>query len=71
HLSVNGNGRNPTHEDLVTVGEGCGIRKRRVLEVIEQVRLAAEQWPVFADVSGVPEDRSREIEKRLNSVGNS
>lgn len=71
HLSVNGNGRNPAHEDLVATGEGCGIRKRRVLEVIKQVRLATEQWPVFADVSGVPEDRSREIVNRLNSIGKS
>ncbi len=71
HLSVNGNGRNPTHEDFVAAGDGCGIRKRRVLEIIEQVRLAAEQWPVFADLSGVPEDRSREITERLNSVGKS
>lgn len=71
HLSVNGNGRNPTHEDLVAAGEGCGIRKRRVLEIIEQVRHAAKQWPVFADISGVPEERSREIVKRLNSVGKS
>ena len=65
HLSVNGNGRNPTHQDLVAVGEGAEFRKRRVLEIIEQVRHAAHRWFFFADASGVPETRSREIAERL------
>jgi len=68
HLSVNGNGRNPTRQNLVSVGEGAGIRKRRVREIIEQVRHAAHRWPFFADASGVPASRSGKIAERLISV---
>ena len=69
HLSVNGNGRKPGQEDLIVVGQEAEMRKRRVAEIIEQVRHAAHQWPVFAEASGVSEARSSEIAKRLDFIG--
>jgi len=69
HLSVNGNGRNPGQEDLLAVGQGAGMKTRRAAEIIEQVRNAAHQWPVFADASRVPETRTRVIAERLNLIG--
>ncbi|MCY3878983.1 MAG: type II toxin-antitoxin system HipA family toxin [Rhodobacteraceae bacterium] len=68
HLSINGNGRNPSMQDLTTAGQGAGLKQRSIAGIIEHVRQAVSQWPVFADACGVPAKRRKEIAARLISV---
>ena len=68
HLSVNGNGRNPSSEDLLAVGQSNGIKPSRANEIVEQVAQAVCQWKAAAEESGVPPRRSAEIAKRIGMV---
>ncbi len=68
NLSINGNGRNPTREDMVAVGIGAGIKRHRIDETIEDVDQVVRNWPCFAETHNIPSARINEISQRLASV---
>ena len=68
HLSVNGNGRNPSRADLVAVGQRNEIEPRCANEIIEHVAQAVCQWKAIAEASGVPTSRNAEIAERIGMV---
>lgn len=69
HLSVNGNGRNPSRADLIAAGQRSEIKMRRAKEIIEQVGQAVCQWKAIAEAFGVPMGRTAEIAERIGMVG--
>ena len=68
HLGVNGNGRNPSHEDLIAVGQVAGLKPHRVIDILEWVGGVIQQWPTFADRNGVPVHRRDELARRMAMV---
>jgi serine/threonine-protein kinase HipA len=68
HLSINGNGLNPTVEDLQAVGQGAGLRPRRISAIMAELTETVAKWEVYANESGVPRPRRDEIAARMASV---
>ena len=67
-LCINGNGRNPSYQDIVAVGEGAMIKKHRISDIIGRVRDGIRQWEFFADIHGIPAKRRKQIRERLDFV---
>jgi serine/threonine-protein kinase HipA len=65
---VMGEGKNPTLEHLLKLATGIGITQRKAKEIVYEVFSAVEQWPDFAEKSGVSKVQKNEIEKVLKAV---
>ncbi len=62
-LSVNGKRKGFNKQDLVAVAEQMNIKKP--LLIIEELQEVINQWPKFANESGVPPLKAQAIEKTL------
>ena len=51
--TVLGEGRNPSSDHLLKLGEECGIGRGEGQAIIAEVREAVARWPEFADDAGV------------------
>ena len=61
YLDIEGEGRNPTREQVRALGKRHGLPARRVDSIIDEVRAAVADWPHFADASGVTRASRAEI----------
>lgn len=60
-MSINGKRDNFALDDLIALGRTGGIKKTRVMSVVEQVKSAVQQWDRFAAEAGVDESTVQRI----------
>ncbi len=65
---VVGEGRNPSVDHLVKLGQKAKIAKTRISEIIDQTQMALSNWEVVAKEYGVSADNIRLIGKRLHRI---
>ncbi len=63
---VVGEGRNPSVDHLVKLGQKAKIAKTRIAEIIDQTQTALANWEILAKEYGVSADNIRLIGKRIN-----
>jgi len=63
---VMGEGRNPSVNHLVKLGQKAKIAKTRIAEIIDQTQTALTNWEILAKEYGVSADNIRLIGKRIN-----
>ncbi len=66
-MTIAGEGRNPTGDDLRQLARDAGIRKSAARLIIDEVREACSRWPERARDAGVPKQGWEPIEKELAS----
>lgn len=65
---VVGEGRNPTLEHLIKLGNEAKIPKQRIKEIIEQTKAALAQWSVIAKQYGVSASNIALIGSKLKAI---
>lgn len=60
-MSVNGKRDDFEGEDLLRCADSVSMQRTRALAILEEVGAAVADWPEFAEVAGVPEERAGEI----------
>lgn len=60
---VMGEGRNPSKDHLIKLGQNAGIESARIRSILEQVQSALTEWATLAKRSGVTRSRINEIDK--------
>lgn len=60
-MSVNGKRDDFEVEDLLRCADAVSMQRARAAAILEEVGAAVTDWPEFADVAGVPEQRAEEI----------
>jgi serine/threonine-protein kinase HipA len=68
-LAVNGEGRRPTHKDMLAVGKGASIPDGEIREILDAVSAAIDRWPEFAASAGLSQKRADAIDHLLNGRG--
>jgi serine/threonine-protein kinase HipA len=68
-LAVNGEGRRPTHKDMLAVGRGASIPDGEIQEILDAVHAAIDRWPEFAAAAGLSEKRAEGVDHLLNGRG--
>lgn len=63
---VVGEGRNPSVDHLIKLGQKAKIAKTRIAEIIDQTQAALANWEILAKEYGVYADNIRLIGKRIN-----
>jgi serine/threonine-protein kinase HipA len=63
---VVGEGRNPSVDHLVKLGQKAKLAKNRIAEIIDQTQTALANWEILAKEYGVSADNIRLIGKRIN-----
>ena len=53
YLDIEGEGRNPSTAHVAALGRRHGLSERAVRAIVDQVRSAVGDWPVFANEAGV------------------
>ncbi|MEA1911440.1 MAG: type II toxin-antitoxin system HipA family toxin [Spirochaetota bacterium] len=59
-MTVDGEGRSPSLENIYNIGEKSGLKKKNITLIIDQVLQTAATWPEYAEISGVSE-RTMEV----------
>lgn len=54
--TINGEGKNPTKKDILTIAEQFDIARLMADEIIAQVKTAISRWQEFADEAKLPKD---------------
>ncbi len=54
-MTVNGKRNHFTREDLLQCGRNMSLRKREVMEILEEVSLGMKDWELFAEEAGLNE----------------
>ena len=68
-LAVNGEGRRPTHKDMLAVGKGASIPDGEIQEILDHVHTAIDRWPAFAASAGLSQTWADEVDYLLNARG--
>jgi serine/threonine-protein kinase HipA len=68
-LAVNGEGRRPTHKDMLAVGKGASIPDGEIQEILDHVHAAIDRWPDFAASAGLSQQRADGVDYLLNGRG--
>ncbi len=63
---VMGEGRNPTTEHLLALGQAASIPQPLAKHIIEETKEALSHWTELASEYGVSGERTAEIAKQLN-----
>ncbi len=66
-MSVNGKRDHFEREDLISLAQMVGIKKRPANEMIDRVVETMRRWPDFAVMAGVPGERVMEIQRNLRT----
>ena len=64
-MTVHGEGRRPTREDMLALGEQAGIAHRRANAIIDEVRAGVSRWRQFADQAHVAPAVAARIAERF------
>ncbi len=67
-MSVNGKQDGFERDDLMAFAKSVTIKKARAKTLIEQVRLAVEKWPDFAEKAGVSGTSARKIAETFRKI---
>ena len=67
-MMVMGEGRNPTVEHLIKLGNEAKIPKTKITEIIEQTRTALAQWEKLAKEHGVSATNIKLINKKILGI---
>jgi serine/threonine-protein kinase HipA len=67
-MAVAGEALNPGREELLNVGESCGVERKAALNIQDQVREAVAGWNGFSEEMEVAEPVAEEIERKLSSL---
>lgn len=62
-MSMNGKRDSFELDDFIACGEKAIFRRKRVIEILDEVMTAVRKWPEFAEKAGVTEDRVSAIQK--------
>lgn len=68
YLDIEGEGKNPTREQVRSLGRRHGLPDRLIDAIIEDVRAAVADWPRLADEAGVSRASKSEIQSAHRSV---
>jgi serine/threonine-protein kinase HipA len=68
-LAVNGEGRRPTHKDMLAVGKGASIPDGEIQEILDAVHAAIDRWPDLAASAGLSQKRTDGVDYLLNGRG--
>jgi serine/threonine-protein kinase HipA len=68
-LAVNGEGRRPTHKDMLAVGKGASIPGGEIQEILDHVHAVIDRWSDFAASAGLSQKRADGIDHLLNGRG--
>lgn len=66
NLAIDGEGRNPSRENIMAVADRASIPKAEADAIYEGVRAAVERWPAHAGKADVSSRRTQEIDHLLN-----
>jgi serine/threonine-protein kinase HipA len=69
NLAIDGEGKNPTDQNMMSVADRASIPKAEAKALIERVRTAVDRWPDHASAAGLSARRSLEIDHLLNKRG--
>jgi len=69
YLDVEGEGRNPTREQVQALGRRHGLAERLIDTIIDEIRAAVADWATFAEEAGVTGASRAEIAVAHRSVG--
>jgi serine/threonine-protein kinase HipA len=69
NLAIDGEGRNPSRENIMAVADRASIPKGEADSIFQEVRAAVERWPTHAAKSNLSERRIQEIDYLLNKRG--
>ena len=64
-MTVDGEGRSPSMENIYRLGEKSGLKKRDITLIIDQIIPVVSSWPQYAEISGVSEQTMRTIHKNM------
>jgi serine/threonine-protein kinase HipA len=62
-MSINGKREAFTREDLLALAATAGIKMARANQMLDRVVAAVRRWPEFAEVAGVSDQRTVEIQR--------
>jgi serine/threonine-protein kinase HipA len=68
-LAIDGEGRNPSRQNIMAVADRASIPKGEADSIVQQVHAAVDRWPAQAGKAGVSERRIGEIDYLLNRRG--
>ena len=66
-MAVAGEALNPGRDELLKVGESCGVERKIALEILDQVREAVAGWDAYSKEVGLAGSVAKEIGGKLNS----
>lgn len=66
--TIMGEGKKPTKNNLLKLGDIGNIKKDKMLEIIEHVTEITQKWREFAEKAHVTKSQTQNIEKVLNKV---
>ena len=69
NLAVDGEGRNPSRENIMAVADRASISTSEANSIFQEVHSAIERWPAHAGKADLSARRTREIEYLLNKRG--
>ncbi len=52
-MTVDGEGKKPTHVDILRVGQKSGLNKIEILSIVDEVIDTVKKWPLIAEKAGV------------------
>jgi serine/threonine-protein kinase HipA len=65
-MAVAGEALDPGKEELLSVGESCGVERKVALEIMDQVLAAVVRWSDYAVELGVSEEKADEIGEKIH-----
>ena len=66
-MSINGKRDSFTKEDLIALAKIAGIKEAQTNEMIDMVIHTVQDWPKFAEKTGVPQTRMEQIQRSLRT----
>jgi len=65
-MTVNGEGRAPSTENIYHLGEKSGLKKKDVTLIINQTTQVIANWQKYAETTGVGETTIKTIHDKIN-----
>jgi serine/threonine-protein kinase HipA len=64
-MTVDGEGRSPSRENIYSLGSKSGLKQKDVILIIDQVKQVVDNWPRYAELAGLSESTMDIIHKKL------
>ncbi len=66
--TILGEGKNPSISHILKLAEMVSIKKKRALEIVDEVKTAVSKWEKFAEKSGVNKKSSKVISSTIERI---